>query len=456
MSPISTKKTNVYSVIDVNNAIKHVLTQNEYLQNIVVMGEISNFKGTKSGHLYFSIKDAEGVLDVVMYKWKAQSLNFTPKDGMQIFVKGSVSFYEKSGRVQLYADKMASDGVGNLHQKFEELKKKLESEGLFRTEHKKKIPAFPKTIGVITSQTGAVVRDIITTVRRRYPIAKIELFPVTVQGEKAVPSIVEAIRYMNERKTADVLIVGRGGGSMEDLWAFNEEPLVRAIFSSNIPIISAVGHETDTTIADFVADMRAPTPTAAAEIATPFTTTELQMKIQKQVLQMQTTLTKNFKQKEDILNRIHKNLLFRHPERKLGDMAQAKDILMDKMQRILDKKIEQKKNHVKQLQLRLENKSPNQQLREMERKLENIRGRLHTQMDAIIKQKQHDLSKVLIALDGLSPLKIMSRGYSLVYKEDSLLKDTDTLQEKDVVTIKLGNGEFDATVTNISKSEGEK
>lgn len=455
MSPISTKKSQVYSVIDVNNAIKNVLTQNEYLKNIVVLGEISNFKGTTSGHLYFSIKDAEGVLDVVMYKWYAKNLKFTPKNGMKVFVKGSVSFYEKGGRLQFYAENMAADGVGNLHQKFEELKKKLHADGLFQPEHKKEIPAFPKTIGVVTSQTGAAVRDIITTIKRRYPIAKIELFPVVVQGEKAAPSIANAIQCLNQRKSADVLIVGRGGGSIEDLWAFNEEIVAKAIFSSAIPIISAVGHETDTTIADFVADMRAPTPTAAAEIATPFTISELQMKIQRQVLQMQSTLMKNFKQKEDILNRVHKNLLFRHPERKLGDMAQSKDILMDKMQRILDKKIEQKKNHAKQLQLRLEHRSPNQKIKEMEQKLENIHGRLHAKMDMMIKQKQHDLSKILIALDGLSPLKIMNRGYSLVYKEDSLIKDTDTLQEKDVVTVKLANGEFDATVTSISKSKGE-
>ena len=255
------------TVTQVNSYIKQVFDKNVILSNIWIKGEISNFKQHYSGHLYLTLKDDGGVLKAVMFKGSAQSLAFLPQDGMKVIARGRSSVYEKGGAYQLYIDEMQPDGVGALHIAFEQMKARLEAEGLFSSEHKRPIPAYPQKIGVVTASTGAAVRDIIHVLGRRAPYAKIVLYPTLVQGEGAAQSICEAISYFNQAGDFDVLIVGRGGGSIEDLWGFNEESVARAIFASEIPIISAVGHETDFTIADFVADLRAPTPSAAAELA---------------------------------------------------------------------------------------------------------------------------------------------------------------------------------------------
>lgn len=255
------------TVSQVNSYIKQVFDKNVILSNIWIKGEISNFKQHYSGHLYLTLKDEGGVLKAVMFKGSAQSLVFAPQDGMKVIARGRISVYEKGGAYQLYIEEMQPDGVGALHIAFEQMKARLEAEGLFASEHKRPIPAYPQKIGVVTASTGAAVRDIIHVLGRRAPYARIVLYPTVVQGEGAAQSICEAISYFNQAGGFDVLIVGRGGGSIEDLWGFNEEIVARAIYHSKIPIISAVGHETDFTIADFVADLRAPTPSAAAEMA---------------------------------------------------------------------------------------------------------------------------------------------------------------------------------------------
>lgn len=415
------------------------------------MGEISNFKPNKSGHLYFSLKDEGAVINVVMFKWQAKNLKFKPENGMKVLIQGSVTFYEKGGGTQFTADKMGLHGVGSLHQQFEDLKKKLSAEGLFSTENKQAIPQFPKTIGVVTSQTGAVIRDIITTIQRRFPIAKIELFPVIVQGETAAPSVVKGIEFFNQRNTADVLIVGRGGGSMEDLWAFNEEIVARAIFSSHIPIISAVGHETDTTIADFVADMRAPTPTAAAEIATPYTVQMLQLEQQKKSIKMQNLLQNKAKQTREYLQRIQKNLQYRHPERKLGDAYQAKDRAMERLSLAFQRKLENKQNQLSQLSMKLEHANPSKRITEYKKHIAQLQSTLQRKAEGKVNDARNKLHQKVIQLDGLSPTKIMLRGYNLSYKNDTLIKSIDDIQEQDSVTVKMVDGEYEATVTKIER-----
>jgi len=257
------------SVSRLNAYVKMLISQDEYLSDVLVKGEISNFKHHQSGHMYFTLKDSSSAMSCVMFRHAAGTLDFRLEDGMEVIVSGYVSVYEKSGRYQLYASSMMSDGEGALYRKFEELKKKLALEGLFDEEHKKEIPYLPEKIGVVTSKTGAVIKDIINVLDRRFPLYNLELYPSHVQGKGAENEIAAGIRYFNRKKEAEVIIIARGGGSIEDLWPFNEEILARTIYESEIPVISAVGHETDFTIADFVADRRAPTPSAAAEIAVP-------------------------------------------------------------------------------------------------------------------------------------------------------------------------------------------
>ena len=260
---------NVVTVSKLNTYIKERFEEDEFLNNILVKGEISNFKHHYTGHMYFTLKDENSLIKCVMFKGYTDKLNFIPKDGMKVIILGTVSVFERDGVYQIYAKGMKQEGIGDLHAKYEELKAKLEKEGLFSEAHKKKIPFMPKCIGVLTSNTGAVIRDIINVSTRRNPNVYIKLLPVPVQGTGAAEKIVKAIETMNEQKLADVIIIARGGGSLEDLWPFNEEIVARAIYASELPIISAVGHETDFTISDFVSDLRAPTPSAAAELAVP-------------------------------------------------------------------------------------------------------------------------------------------------------------------------------------------
>ena len=257
------------SVSELNSYIKNKIDNDEILNNVLIKGEISNFKNHYTGHMYFTLKDENSLIKCIMFKSYAQKLEFMPKDGMKVFAFGTVSVFERDGIYQIYVKAMQEDGVGILYKKYEELKQRLEEEGYFDERHKQKIPLMPKTIGVLTSQTGAVIRDIINVSTRRNPNVVIKLLPVPVQGEGAAEKIADGIRLMNEKNIADVLILARGGGSLEDLWPFNEEIVAHAIYNSKIPIISAVGHETDFSISDFVADLRAPTPSAAAELAVP-------------------------------------------------------------------------------------------------------------------------------------------------------------------------------------------
>ena len=306
------------TVTDLNKYIKDKLAEDENLSNVFVKGEISNYKHHYTGHLYFTLKDENSLIKCIMFKGYAERLKFEPKDGMKIVLYGSVAVFERDGVYQIYAKAMQQDGIGDLYAAYEELKNKLEKEGLFDNVHKKRIPMYPKIVGVLTSQTGAVIRDIINVSTRRNPNVYIRLLPVPVQGPDAAEKIVKAIETMNQNKLADIIIVARGGGSLEDLWPFNEEIVARAIYNSELPVISAVGHETDFTIADFVADLRAPTPSAAAELAVP-DVYELKNKINIYKNSLRTSLIKKVQLMKLRYEKCMQSRIFKQPTRDIQD-----------------------------------------------------------------------------------------------------------------------------------------
>ena len=388
------------TVSDLNTYIKNKIANDEALNAVVVKGEISNFKAHYTGHYYFTLKDDKSLIKCIMFKTYAQNLKFIPKDGMKIIVFGGVSVFERDGVYQIYVKAMEQSGLGDLYEAYEKLKASLEEEGLFDEAHKKKIPINPKIIGVLSSQTGAVIRDIINVSTRRNPNCYIRLLPVPVQGSGASKEIANAIKIMNEKQLADVIILARGGGSLEDLWPFNEEIVARAIYDSKIPIISAVGHETDFTIADFVADLRAPTPSAAAEIANP-DIYELKNKIAVTEERTRQALKKKMELLKLKYNNIMKSKVFMDPLKIIND------------------------NY-----LRLDN---------------NIK-----EITNIIKLKQKDSEKkfglIVSKLDALSPLKTLSRGYAIIEKESNIVKSCNDLKDGDVVKLMLADGRKDAKI----------
>ena len=388
------------TVTDLNKYIKEKIANDEYLNHILIKGEISNFKHHYTGHMYFTLKDENSLVKCIMFKSYAQKLNFTPKDGMKVYILGSVSVFERDGVYQVYAQVMEEDGLGDLYTKYQELKNKLEKEGLFDEIHKKTIPVMPKIIGVLTSQTGSVIRDIINVSTRRNPNVYIRLLPVPVQGEGAAERIAAGIRYMNENNLADVLILARGGGSLEDLWPFNEEIVARTIYESKIPIISAVGHETDFSISDFVADLRAPTPSAAAELVVP-DIYEVKQKILGYQNRLRISLVKKVELMKMRYEKCMASTVFKEPTRKI----QEQYLIIDQ--------------HIK--------------------KLENI-----------IKTKyEKDKTKyieMVAKLDAYSPLKTLARGYSITEKNGKIIKSIDELNVDDNVIIRLADGKKNATI----------
>ena len=393
-------KYNAVTVTQLNKYLKDRFDEDENLNAILVKGEISNFKNHYTGHLYFTLKDENSLIKCIMFKSYAEKLNFKPKDGMKVMVFGTVSVFERDGVYQIYAKSMMEDGMGDLHEQFEQLKAKLEKEGLFEQSHKKTIPLYPKVIGVLTSQTGAVIRDIINVSTRRNPNVYIRLLPVPVQGPGAAEQIADKIRIMNEKKLADVLIIGRGGGSLEDLWPFNEEIVARAIYDSEIPIISAVGHETDFTIADFVADLRAPTPSAAAELAVPDI-----FEVKQKIINYQDRSKLALKKKIEIMKlrfeKIMKSRIFTDPMRKVMDNS---IILDDYMKRL--------ENSIKEIKT----------------------------------EKKNKYIELVTKLDSISPLKTLIRGYSLTEKDGQIIKSTSQINKGDIITIKFSDGEKNAEV----------
>ena len=388
------------TVSDLNQYIKNKIAEDEYLNNILIKGEISNFKNHYTGHMYFTLKDEKSLIKCIMFKSYAQKLNFMPKDGMKVILIGSVSVFERDGVYQIYVKVMEEDGLGDLYTKYQELKNRLEEQGLFDEEHKMTIPLMPKTIGVLTSQTGSVIRDIINVSTRRNPNVAIRLLPVPVQGEGAAEKIAEGIEYMNRNRLADVLILARGGGSLEDLWPFNEEIVAHSIYHSEIPIISAVGHETDFTIADFVADLRAPTPSAAAELAVP-DVYEVSQKISSYQNRLRMALLKKVEVMKLRYQKCISSFVFKEPTRRIQESYIRIDHQVKQLENLMRTKQEQEKNRY---------------------------------------------GKLVAKLDAYSPLKTLARGYSITQKEGKIIKKKTELKKGDRVELKFSDGEIQAEI----------
>ena len=393
-------KINPITVAELNKYIKEKVADDEFLNTVFVKGEISNFKHHYTGHMYFTLKDETSLIKCVMFKSSTATLNFVPKDGMKVMVLGTVGVFERDGVYQIYCKAMQEDGIGNLYQAYEELKEKLEKEGLFDERHKKKIPFMPKIIGVLTSNTGAVIRDIINVSTRRNPNVYIRLLPVPVQGEGAGIKIAKAIKLMNEKKLADVLIVGRGGGSLEDLWPFNEEIVARAIYDSEIPIISAVGHETDFTIADFVADLRAPTPSAAAELA----------------------VTDIAELKQD---------LELYEKRLKMSLKRKTELMRLRYEKCLNSKVY---------------KDPYQKINDYYMQIEKFIKTLENSSIKKLKDCKLESAKVITKLDALSPLKTLSRGYCVTEVDEKVITKASDLKKDMQINIKFYDGNVNAKV----------
>ncbi|MEC1735319.1 exodeoxyribonuclease VII large subunit [Bacillus mojavensis] len=427
--------------------IKRKFDVDPHLENIWIKGELSNVKIHTRGHIYFTLKDENARMQSVMFARQSERLPFKPENGMKVLVRGGISVYEPSGNYQLYAKEMQPDGVGALYLAYEELKKKLAGEGLFDERYKKQIPAFPATIGVVTSPTGAAVRDVITTLKRRYPLVKVIVLPALVQGEHASRSIVSRIEEANEKQMCDVLIVGRGGGSIEELWAFNEEIVARAIFASNIPIISAVGHETDFTISDFVADIRAATPTGAAEIAVPHTT-DLMERTKTAEVRMSRAMQQHLNQKKERVQTLQSSYAFRFPKRLFEQKEQQFDLAYQQFQAQLTALLDRKSRQLERETYRLEALHPHEQLKQARKRFEDQTNQLKKNMNIQMKQLHSQFQTVLGKLNALSPLQIMERGYSLAYKEDELIKSVSQVEEKDQLEVKLKDGVLTCEVLN--------
>lgn len=392
---------NPISVTELNKYIKGKFEEDEYFANILVEGEISNYKHHYTGHLYFTLKDENSLIKCIMFKTYTGHLDFEPKDGMKVMILGSVSVFERDGTYQLYAKAMKPLGmVGDLRAAYEELKQKLEREGLFDEAHKKAIPTYPKVIGVLTSNTGAVIRDIINVSTRRNPNVVIKLFPVPVQGAGAAEKIAQGIELMNEQKLADVLIVARGGGSLEDLWPFNEEVVARAIYHSELPVISAVGHETDFTISDFVADLRAPTPSAAAELAVP-DVDEVRIKIQGYENRFKQALIRKVQLMKLRYEKCMKSRVFTQPLQKVNEQYMVIDMKIKTMEHSILQKLQTEKAN---------------------------------------------FQKLVLQLDTLSPLKTLARGYGIVYKQGVRVKNVTELKANDEISIRMQDGETKAKI----------
>lgn len=442
----------VLSVSQLNRSIKMLLERDSQLQDVWVRGEISNFTHHSSGHMYFTLKDDQSRLKVVMFASYNRFLRFLPKNGTKAIVRGSISAFERDGAYQLYAREMQPDGIGSLYLAFEQLKEKLAAEGLFATERKRTLPRFPKRVGVVTSPTGAAIRDICTTIRRRYPQADIVLAPAIVQGVEAPLSIVRAIHNINRETGIDVLIVGRGGGSIEELWAFNDEQVARAIASSLIPVISAVGHETDVTIADFVADVRAATPTAAAELAVPHYLEWLE-RVSQLDTRMQRAMRQRTIQERKRLDGLSQSYAMRQPQRRLEEAAQRLDSVQLRMKQSMKQLMRLRREQYSRLSEQMKRYRISEQLNERHAKVMTLRSRLDARMRQQWQQRQLQFGSRLAQLDALSPLKVMQRGFSLVYSGDQLVKSVNQFASGDELVVRLSDGSATARVERIEREE---
>ena len=419
---------NYLTVSQINKYIKYKLDTDQNLKTVYLKGEISNFKNHTSGHFYFTLKDENSRILAVMFRNNATKVNFIPKDGTNVLVVGRISAYEASGAYQIYVEEMLEDGVGNLYVEFEKLKKKLEEKGYFRGEHKKPIPKFPKKIGVITASTGAAIRDIITTINRRYNLAEVILLPTLVQGENAKEDIVKNLNKA-DTMNLDVIILGRGGGSIEDLWAFNEEIVADAIYNLNTPVISAVGHEIDFTISDFVADLRAPTPTAAAELAVP-NKLEIKEKIQSTKLRIAKAVLNKLEINKNKLSALLNSYVLKNPLNLYEAKTQKLDILIDKLLIHTNNIIEINK-----------------------RNLMVFEDKLGTYTNNIFEAKTYKYTSLLDKLEALNPIKTLRRGYSITRVNDRIITDLKKIKKDMIIKTELEEGEIISQVMEVKNGK---
>lgn len=431
--------------------LKRKFDVDPYLERVYLTGEISNFRLRANAHQYFSLKDEGAKISAIMFKSAFQKLKFQPKEGMKVLLVGRVSLYENGGSYQIYVEHMEPDGVGALYQALAELREKLGKEGLFEGA-KKRLPLYPKRIAVITSPSGAVIRDIITTVKRRYPIAQIILFPTLVQGDKAASDIVKNIERVEALANFDTLIIGRGGGSIEDLWPFNEESVARAIYHAKTPIISSVGHETDVTIADLVADVRAATPTAAAELAVPVLNEEL-MKIKDRQSRLEQSFLNILQQKNERFKRLKKSYVFKQPNRLYEGQTIKLDRVTQRLMQSTENVFHQKQRIAQQIIAQFQQQSPNGQLREAQQQRLFLDKNLKDQMNRYMEDKEKQFTFMVQQLDLLSPLKIMGRGYSYTTKATQIVKSVAELELADGIQVHYADGFIKATVDEIVKEK---
>ncbi len=419
------------TVTAITRYLKAKFDSDENLREVFLKGEISNIKYHTTGHIYFSIKDENSKINAIMFSSSAKKLLFRPVDGSKVLVTGRIAIYEATGGYQIYVDEMIEDGVGNLYIAFEKLKQDLAREGLFDQKYKKQIPKIPERVGVVTAKTGAAIKDIISTIKRRYPICEVILFPSLVQGESAKEDIVRNIR-LAQNYDLDVLIVGRGGGSIEDLWPFNEEIVARAIFDCKIPVISAVGHEIDFTIADYVADLRAPTPTGAAEMAVP-NISDLINYINNLKIRLNESMNKKINYQKLYLDSIKNSYALKNPLIMYENKKQKLDILIDNLSKVLVKKYDKAKHNFEIIK----------------------NSYVLTNPDIIYKDKQIKLNNLIEKLELVNPLAVLRRGYSLTILDDKVINSIDKIKVGSKLTVKLHNGEFDATVNKVKENKND-
>ncbi|RSI88918.1 Exodeoxyribonuclease 7 large subunit [Streptococcus mitis] len=440
------------SVTTLTKYLKMKFDKDPYLERVYLTGQVSNFR-KRPTHQYFSLKDDHAVIQATIWSGIYQKLGFDLEEGMKINVIGRVQVYEPSGSYSIIIEKAEPDGVGALAIQFEQLKKKLTEEGLFQERFKQPLPQFSKRIGVVTSRSGAVIRDIITTVSRRFPGIDILLYPTKVQGDGAAEEIARNIARANQREDLDVLIIGRGGGSIEDLWAFNEEIVVRAIFESRLPIISSVGHETDVTLADFVADRRAATPTAAAELATPVTKLDLLTHLQNQEKRMATAVQNVLSRKKEALKKCSQSVIFRQPERLYDGYLQRLDQLQLRLKQSLRTRISDNKQLVQARTHQLVQLSPITKIQRYQDRLGQLDKLLRSQMALVYDAKVAEVKRLSEALLMLDTSRIVARGYAIVKKEDSVVDSVEKLKKKDQVTLLMRDGQVELEVKDVKTKE---
>ena len=440
------------SVTTLTKYLKMKFDKDPYLERVYLTGQVSNFR-KRPTHQYFSLKDDRAVIQATIWSGIYQKLGFDLEEGMKINVVGRVQVYEPSGSYSIIIEKAEPDGVGALALQFEQLKKKLSEEGLFQDRFKQAIPQFAKKIGVVTSRSGAVIQDIITTVTRRFPGVEIILYPTKVQGEGAAEEIARNIARANERDDLDVLIIGRGGGSIEDLWAFNEEIVVRAIFESRLPVISSVGHETDVTLSDFVADKRAATPTAAAELATPVTKLDLLTYLKNQERRMSTAVQNTLSKKEKALKVLSQSVIFRQPERLYDGYLQRLDQLQLRLKQSVNSELVRQEQRVLELVHRLEQLSPINKVHRYQDRLLQFEKLLRSQMAVVYDAKVAEVKRLSEALLMLDTSRIVARGYAIVKKEDAVVSSAKDLKKTDQVTLMMRDGQVELEVKDVKTEE---